>query len=75
MANNRNVIYAAVAGPILIGAAYTISSLLLGETSAAGADESDLSLAFNLLLWIGAPIALVAILPLLGGILKIFTKS
>lgn len=75
MANNRNVIYAAVAGPILIGAAYTISSLLLGETSAAGADASDLSLAFNLLLWVGAPIALVAILPLLGGILKIFTKS
>ena len=75
MANNRNVIYAAVAGPILIGAAYTISSLLLGEKPAAGADGSDLSLAFNLLLWIGAPIALVAILPLLGGILKIFTKS
>lgn len=75
MANNRNVIYAAVAGPILIGAAYTISSLLLGETSAAGTDGSDLSLAFNLLLWVGAPIALVAILPLLGGILKIFTKS
>ena len=75
MANNKNVIYAAVAGPILIGAAYTISSLLLGETSAAGADASDLSLAFNLLLWVGAPIALVAILPLLGGILKIFTKS
>ena len=75
MANNRNVIYAAVAGPILIGAAYTISSLLLSETSAAGADGSDLSLAFNLLLWVGAPIALVAILPLLGGILKNFTKS
>ena len=75
MANNRNVIYAAVAGPILIGAAYTISSLLLGETSAPGADGSDLSLAFNLLLWVGAPIALVAILPLLGGILRIFTKS
>ena len=75
MANNRNVIYAAVAGPILIGAAYTISSLLLGETSAAGADASDLSLAFNLLLWVGAPIAVVAILPLFGGILKIFTKS
>ena len=75
MAKNRNVIYAAIAGPILIGAAYTISSLLLGETSAAGTDGSDLSLAFNLLLWVGAPIALVAILPLLGGILKIFTKS
>ena len=75
MANNRNVIYAAVAGPILIGAAYTISSLLFGETSAAGADASDLSLAFNLLLWVGTPIVLVATLPLLGGILKIFNKS
>ena len=75
MANNKNVIFAAVAGPILIGAAYTISSLLLGETSAAGADGSDLSLAFNLLLWVGAPIMLVATLPLLGGILKIFNKS
>ena len=74
MANNKNVIYAAAAGPILIGAAYTISSLLLGETSAAVADGSDLSLAFNLLLWVGAPIALVATLPI-GGILKIFTKS
>lgn len=75
MAKNKNVIYAAVTGPILIGAAYTISSLLLGETSAAGADASDLSLAFNLLLWVGTPIVLVATLPLLGGILKIFTKS
>lgn len=48
MANNKNVIYAAVAGPILIDAAYTISSLLLGEKPAAEAEGSGLSLAFNL---------------------------
>lgn len=75
MANNKNVIYAAVAGPILIGAAYGISSLLLGEKPAAGAEGSDISLAFDLLLWVGAPIVLVATLPLFGGILKIFNKS
>ena len=43
MANNKNVIYAAVAGPILIGAAYTISSLLLDEKPATEADGSVLS--------------------------------
>ena len=82
MANNRNVIYAAVAGPflavagpILIGAADGISSLLLGEKPAAEAGGSDISLAFDLLLWVGAPIVLMATLPLFGGILKIFNKS
>jgi len=75
MANNRSVIYAAIAGPMLIGAAYTISSLLLGEKPAAEAEGSGLSLVFNLLLWVGTPIVLIAILPLLGAILKIFTKS
>ena len=75
MANNKNVIYAAVAGPILIGAAYTVSSLLLGEKPAAEAEGSGLSLVFNLLLWVGTPIVLIAVLPLLGAILKIFTKS
>ena len=75
MAKKTNLIYAAVAGPIVIGTAYGISSLLLGETSAAGTDGSGMSLAYGFLLWVGTPIVLVAILPLFGGILKTFTKS
>jgi hypothetical protein len=34
-----------------------------------------MSLAYGLLLWIGAPIVFVAALPLLAGILKVFSKS
>ena len=74
MASKSNLIYAVVAGPVVIGTAYGISSLLLGETSTAGADGSDMSLAYGLLSWVGAPIVLVGMLPLFGGVLKIFTK-
>jgi hypothetical protein len=34
-----------------------------------------MSIAYGLLLWVGAPVAFVAALPLLAGVLKIFTKS
>ena len=33
-----------------------------------------ISLAYGVLLWVGAPIAFVAVLPLLAGIVKAFTK-
>ena len=75
MAKDSNVIYAVVAGPVVIGAAYGISSWLLADGSTAAADDSAMSLAFGLLLWVGAPIALLAVLPLLGGILKVISKS
>lgn len=74
MADKSNFIYAFVAGPIVIGAAYGVSSLLLGETSMAETGGADMSLAYGLLLWVGTPIALVALLPVVGGLLKIFTK-
>jgi hypothetical protein len=35
---------------------------------------ADMSLAYGVLLWVGAPIAFVAVLPLLAGIVKAFTK-
>ena len=66
-------VYAFVAGPILIGAAYGVSSWLMtnpeGERVAA-----DMSLAYGVLLWVGTPIACVALLPLLAGIAKIFSR-
>ena len=74
MADKSNLIYAFVAGPIVIGAAYGVSSLLLGETSMTETDGADISMAYGLLLWVGTPIALVAVLPLLGGLLKFFTR-
>ena len=74
MAEKSSFIYAFVAGPIVIGAAYGVSSLLLGETSMAETDGTDMSLAYGLLLWVGTPIVLVALLPLLGGLLKFFTR-
>ena len=74
MADKNNLIYALAAGPIIIGAAYAVSSLLLGETSAAGADGSDMSVAYGLLLWVGTPIVLVALLPMLGGLLTFFKR-
>ena len=75
MADKSNLVSALVAGPIIIGAAYGVSSLLLGEASATGANGSDMSLAYSLLLWVGTPVVLAATLPLFGGILKIFTRS
>lgn len=74
MAEKSSFIYAFVAGPIVIGAAYGVSSLLLGETSMAETDGTDMSLAYGLLLWVGTPIVLVALLPLLGGRLKFFKR-
>ena len=74
MADKSNFIYAFVAGPIVMGAAYGVSALLLGETSMAETEGADMSLAYGLLLWAGTPIALVALLPLLGGLLKFFTR-
>ena len=73
MSSNKNGwFYAFVAGPALIGAAYGISSWLMIDP--AGETVADISLAYGLLLWVGAPIVLVATLPILAGILKAFTK-
>ena len=73
MANKSSVILAFVAGPVVIGAAYSISSLLTAG-DAAGDTASTESLAYGLLFWVGAPIAFMALLPLFGGILKVFKK-
>lgn len=74
MADKSSFIYAFVAGPIVIGAAWGVSSLLLGETSMAETGGTDMSLAYGLLLWVGTPIVLVALLPMLGGLLKFFKR-
>ena len=74
MANRNSVILAFVAGPIVIGAAYSISSLLTAGDAAGDTASTEMSLAYGLLLWVGAPIAVVALLPLFGGILKVFKK-
>tara|TARA_Y100000385_G_scaffold269055_1_gene306716 strand:+ start:592 stop:810 length:219 start_codon:yes stop_codon:yes gene_type:complete len=72
MSSNKNGwFYAFVAGPALIGAAYGISSVLTGGES----DTTGMSVAYGLLLWVGAPIAFVAVLPIFFGILKALTKS
>lgn len=68
-------VYLFLGGPILIGAAYSISALLTADNAAGEKDPSELSLAFDLLLWVGAPIAIVAALPLLAGIIKVLKKS
>ena len=75
MAQNSSLITALVAGPIVIGIAYGVSALLTGGDAASDAVDTGMSLTYGLLLWIGAPIAFVAALPLLAGILKLFTKS
>ena len=74
MANRNSVILAVVAGPIVIGAAYSISSLLTAADAGGDKASTEMSLAYGLLLWVGAPIAFVALLPLFGGILKVFKK-
>lgn len=58
-------IYIFLAGPILIAAAYGISSWLM--TDPAGETVADVSLAYGLLLWVGTPIVFVAVLPILAG--------
>ncbi|MBT5489040.1 MAG: hypothetical protein HOK02_06475 [Halieaceae bacterium] len=75
MSSNKNGwFYAFVAGPALIGAAYGISSVLTGGEPAGESDTTGMSVAYGLLLWVGAPIAFVAVLPILFGILKALTK-
>ena len=75
MSSNKNGwFYTFVAGPALIGAAYGISSVLTGGESAGESDTTGMSVAYGLLLWVGAPIAFVAVLPILFGILKALTK-
>ena len=74
MANRSSVILAFVAGPIVIGAAYSISSLLTAGDAGGDTASTEMSLAYGLLLWGGAPLAFVALLPLLGGILTVFKK-
>ena len=74
MANRSSVIFAFVAGPIVIGAAYSISSLLTAGDAPGDTARTDMSLAYGLLLWVGTPIVFVALLPLFGGILKVFKK-
>ena len=75
MAKNSSLISALVAGPIVIGIAYGVSALLTGGDAASETADAGMSMAYGLLLWIGAPIAFVAALPLLAGLLKFFTKS
>jgi len=75
MAKNSSLISALVAGPIVIGIALGVSALLTGGDAASETADAGMSMAYGLLLWIGAPIAFVAALPLLAGILKVFTKS
>ena len=75
MAKNSSLISALVAGPIVIGIAYGVSALLTGGDAASDTADTGLSLVYGLLLWIGAPIVLVAALPLLAGTIKVFTKS
>ena len=75
MAKNSSLISALAAGPIVIGIAYGVSALLTGGDAASETADAGMSLAYGLLLWIGTPIAFVAALPLLAGILKLFTKS
>ena len=75
MAKNSSLISALVAGPIVIGIAYGVSALLTGGDAASETADAGMSMAYGLLLWIGAPIAFVAALPLLVGLFKFFTKS
>lgn len=75
MAKNSSLISAVVAGPIVIGIAYGVSALLTGGDAASDTADTGLSLVYGLLLWIGAPIVLVAALPLLAGTIKVLAKS
>lgn len=75
MAKNSSLISALLAGPIVIGIAYGVSALLTGGDAASETADAGMSMAYGLLLWIGAPIAFVAALPLLAGLFKFFTKS
>ena len=67
-------VYVFLAGPVVMAAAYGISSWLMADPAGERV-AADMSLAYGVLLWIGVPIAFVAVLPLLAGIVKVFTKS
>ena len=76
------MISALAAAPIFIGIAYGVTAVQTGGN--AGSDSADAasdsavagtSLAYGLLLWIGAPVAFDGALPLLAGVLTFFTKS
>jgi len=67
-------VYVFIAGQVVMLAAYGISSWLMADPAGERV-AADMSLAYGVLLWIGAPIAFVAVLPLLAGIVKVFTKS
>jgi len=67
-------VYVFLAGPVVIGAAYGISSWLMADPAGEKV-AADMSLAYGVLLWIGAPIAFVAVLPLLAGVVKVFTMT
>ena len=58
MANRNGVALAFVAGPTLIGAAHSFSSLLTAGNAAGDTASTEMSLAYGLLLSVGAPIAL-----------------
>ena len=75
MAKNSSLISALAAGPIFIGIAFGVSALLTGGDASSDTADAGMSLAYRLLLWIGAPIAFVAALSLRAGVLKFFTKS
>ena len=64
-----------MAGPIGIGMAYGMRALLTGGDAASETADAGMSLAYGLLLWVGAQIAVVVALPLLAGILKFFNMS
>lgn len=66
-------VYVFLAGPVVMAAAYGISSWLMADPAGEKV-AADMSLAYGVLLWVGAPIAFVAVLPLLAGIVKVFTK-
>lgn len=70
--NKGRWIYFFAAGPVVMAAAYGISSLL---TSGDPAGETDMAVAYELLIWVGAPIAFVGVLPILTGLLTVLTKS
>ena len=75
MTKISSLIFALVACPIVIGIAYGVSALLTGGGAASDTTDTGVSLVYGLLLWIGVPILLIAALPLLACILKVFTKS
>ena len=72
--NRKGWIYAFIAAPVLIGAAYGISSWLMID-SAGEQVPADMSLAFGVSLWVGAAIACVAALPILTSIFNALTRS